>query len=160
MKNIDLVVARYKEDIDWISNHNTYLVHIINFYDQLKDYTIFCQGKPFDHCRNFIKIILDQSSYTNNIYYLCDNLEKEGLQGNRGWQHPNGLPIAEWKQMLFPENKDTNVIFSPGAQYIVPKHKILQRPKDFYLALIAKLLYSQNPIEAYIYERLWPLVFN
>ena len=74
--DIELVVAKYKENIDWtyayddivtiynkhiIKNKNmininnlgreghTYLYHIITRYDSLANKTIFCQGEPFEH---------------------------------------------------------------------------------------------------------------
>lgn len=74
---IDLVVARYQEDLAWLRRvpravrrcvydkgggtdgavalpnvgreAHTYLHHIVSGYDQLADLTVFVQGKPFDH---------------------------------------------------------------------------------------------------------------
>lgn len=76
-ETIDVVVAKYKEDVGWTRSikHNviiydksengpiagaiplpnigrethTYLHHIVNNYDKLADYTIFLQGNPHDH---------------------------------------------------------------------------------------------------------------
>ena len=90
-----LVVSRYAEDISWTSlfenvtiynkgkqdldtTHNivcienigregeTYLNHIINNYDNLHDYIIFCQGFPFEHSPRFIDSMLHQfKSYSD-----------------------------------------------------------------------------------------------
>lgn len=112
MKTIDIVIARYQEDISWlkeipeyiniyvynknseyslirrwnagrfiitrISNNedlklpdrakvvhlqnigresDTYLTHIIDHYDTLADITIFCQGDPFPHSPDFLKLL-------------------------------------------------------------------------------------------------------
>jgi hypothetical protein len=74
---IDLVVARYQEDLAWLRRvprtirrcvydkgggadsaeplanvgreAHTYLHHIVSHYDRLADLTVFVQGKPFDH---------------------------------------------------------------------------------------------------------------
>ena len=85
-ENIRMVVAKYKENISWLSKctrvqdftvydksgedssktnyiplenvgreAHTYLNHIINYYDNLHDITIFSQGNPFDHCPTFIE---------------------------------------------------------------------------------------------------------
>jgi hypothetical protein len=108
--SIDLVIARYKENLSWLkdipTNFNTfiynkddsipptrvftrngwinkgaipspinapqnasiinlpnigreadtYLTHIINNYDNLADITIFCQGSPFDHSPDILKL--------------------------------------------------------------------------------------------------------
>lgn len=80
---IELVVARYAEDLGWLRNvpeqirvmvydknvehpypdsirlpnvgreAHTYLQHIVTRYDSLAPLTIFCQGKPFDHAFDF-----------------------------------------------------------------------------------------------------------
>jgi hypothetical protein len=81
----ELVVARYNEDLIWLSkvnnkkitiynkgnniNYNniklpnigreshTYLTHIIKNYDNLADITIFTQGDPFFHSPDFLNLI-------------------------------------------------------------------------------------------------------
>ena len=74
---IELVVARYLEDVSWLNNippqitarvydkspsgnlpnvgreAHTYLHHICENYDDLADLTVFAQGKPFDHAFDF-----------------------------------------------------------------------------------------------------------
>lgn len=90
-----LVVARYLENCDWITNVNadkiflyeksdpsintmegisitplenfgreshTYIHHIVEHYNHLPDWLIFCQGNPFDHCPNFIEIASERDS--------------------------------------------------------------------------------------------------
>ena len=78
---IELVVARYLEDLSWLNNippqispriydksptgnlpnvgreAHTYLHHIVENYDNLPDLTIFAQGKPFDHAFDFHKTL-------------------------------------------------------------------------------------------------------
>ena len=78
---IELVVARYLEDLSWLNNippqiaarvtdkspsgnlpnvgreAHTYLHHIVENYDALPDLTIFAQGKPFDHAFDFHKTL-------------------------------------------------------------------------------------------------------
>lgn len=82
MKSLELVVARYEENLNWLrrvpdvfqvtvydkstSPHpdsislpntgreaHTYLHHIVSRYDSLAELTVFCQGKPFDHAFDF-----------------------------------------------------------------------------------------------------------
>lgn len=187
IKNKSIVIARYKENINWIYQNNldnlfsvyvynkffnepiqldnigreshTFLYHIVHNYDNLSDYTIFCQGKPFDHCRDFVKKILNPVNYSNSIFFLCNRPVCEGLRGNNGWQHPNGLPVGEWKKLLFPLDDSQKVTFSPGAQYIVPKAKIIKHPKEFYINLLESVSYSHNPLEAYVLERLWSTIY-
>ena len=78
---IELVVARYQEDLSWLNNiapqiqpcvydkspdgnlpnigreAHSYLHHIVNNYDDLADLTVFAQGKPFDHAYDFHKTL-------------------------------------------------------------------------------------------------------
>lgn len=78
-----LVIAKYKEDISWAKNldswdvviyskdrsetdsqcvslpnlgreAHTYLFHILNNYEKLADVLVFAQGHPFDHSPNFL----------------------------------------------------------------------------------------------------------
>jgi hypothetical protein len=85
--SIELVVARYAEDLAWLRNippqirvtiydknpnyphprgiplpnvgreAHTYLHHIVARYDTLAPLTVFCQGKPFDHAFDFRKML-------------------------------------------------------------------------------------------------------
>ena len=85
---LELVVARYAEDLSWLRNMpteitpvvydkgdspvagatslpnagreaHTYLHHICERYDDLADVTVFCQGKPFDHAFDFHQVLRD-----------------------------------------------------------------------------------------------------
>ena len=85
---LHLVVARYREDLNWLGNTppgvtavvydkgpnpmpgagalenvgreaHTYLHHICENYEELADVTVFCQGKPFDHAFDFHQTLRD-----------------------------------------------------------------------------------------------------
>lgn len=87
MSKVDLVVARYNEDVNWLKKvpkniniilynkgnddiefkyikldnigreSHTYLYHIINNYDKLANKTIFTQGDPFSHNPDFLEFL-------------------------------------------------------------------------------------------------------
>ena len=87
-----IIVARYNENVEWTkqfpnviiynkgskldNNYNevflnnvgreghTYYKYICDNYDNLAEYTIFLQGRPFDHSPN---IIYNLTKYINNI---------------------------------------------------------------------------------------------
>lgn len=91
----EIVVARYKEDISWISKienqgyditvynkyegenllpnvgreSHTYLTHIFKNYDNLADFTIFVQGNPFDHSPNFLNELNDTNPQVDLTFY-------------------------------------------------------------------------------------------
>jgi hypothetical protein len=105
--NFELVVARYNENLDWLSQvshkynitiynkgegdigikllnvgreSDTYLTHIINNYDNLADITVFCQGNPFDHQADFINNInheIFKLIKNNDFYNFCDTVPAE-----------------------------------------------------------------------------------
>ena len=89
---IELVVARYREDLSWLGNipaqvravvydkspdpgpntlalsnvgreAHTYLHHICERYERLADVTVFAQGKPFDHAFDFHVTLRDLAKY-------------------------------------------------------------------------------------------------
>lgn len=52
---------------------HTYLHHIVQNYDDLSDVTIFCQGNPFDHCPEFLRVANCNSiSRMNMLSQKCD----------------------------------------------------------------------------------------
>lgn len=85
MTSLELVVARYAEDLSWLRRvpktvrvtvynkggdtvpgmalpnvgreAHTYLHHMVTRYDDLAEVTLFCQGKPFDHVPDLHKIL-------------------------------------------------------------------------------------------------------
>jgi len=94
---MELVVARYAEDLAWLRNippqirvtvydknpnephpgaqrlpnvgreAHTYLHHIVARYDTLAPRTVFCQGKPFDHAFDFRKILRAYAQHPQEI---------------------------------------------------------------------------------------------
>jgi hypothetical protein len=184
-----IVVARYNENVEWtkqfsnviiynkgykLSNGfneillsnigregHTYYKHIYDNYDNLTDYIIFLQGNPFDHSPN---IIYNLNKYVNNkdlnIYF--EFLSEKILDCNlSGCRYHKGLPLIKTYENLFNIRKnDMKFQFGAGAQFIVSKMQILQRPKEFYLKIIELLDKNINPIEGYVIERFHKLIFN
>jgi hypothetical protein len=79
----------------------------------------------------------------------------------KGCPHHKSLPLIETYEKLFGERKtEMSFIFGAGAQFIVSKQKILQRPKEFYLKIVEMLDKCKNPIEGFVIERFHKLIFN
>ena len=184
-----IVVSRYKEDLEWTKQFSnvivynkgtmltgdfnqimltnvgreghTYYKHICDNYDNLADYTIFLQGNPFDHSPN---IISNLNNYFNkkdlniDFEFLSESILNSNL---RICPHHKGLPLIKVYELLFDEKKeDMNFHFGAGAQFIVSKQKILQRPKEFYIKIVEMLDKDINPIEGFVIERFHKLIFN
>ena len=78
-----------------------------------------------------------------------------------GCYRHKGLPLIESYEHIFGERKENMEFqFGAGAQFIVSKQKILQRPKEFYFKIIEMLDKNINPIEGYVIERFHKLIFN
>jgi hypothetical protein len=78
-----------------------------------------------------------------------------------GCKYHVGIPLIETYEKIFNERKeDMEFKFGFGAQFIVSKKNILQRPKDFYLKIIEMLEKDINPIEGFVIERFHKLIFN
>ena len=75
--------------------------------------------------------------------------------------HPGYLPLIETYEKLFNIRKNfMDFQFGAGAQFIVSKRKILQRPKEFYLKIVKMLENNINPIEGFVIERFHKLIFT
>jgi hypothetical protein len=187
--NFCIVVARYNEDIEWckqfpnvivynkgnklnngyneilLSNvgreGHTYYKHICDNYDNLTDYTIFLQGNPFDHSPN---IICNLNKYIDSIYlninfeFLSELILKSNLSGCA--HHPR-LPLVDTYEKIFGERKENmKFTFGAGAQFIVSKKCILNRPKTFYSKIVKLLENHVNPIEGFVIERFHKIIFD
>jgi len=187
----ELVIARYQENLDWVQKISsvdcvtvynkhyefnnlpnlgreaeTYLYHIIHRYDSLSEYTIFSQGDPLFHEHEFIEKINDlnnliQSTKKTGIRFFSFE-DTEPVTGVKRQEHPNGLPIYYFLDLLFGiELQSTiDVKYNCAALFIVHKNNILSRPKEFYQFLRCFVSNSKNPMEAWIFERLWKYIFN
>ena len=189
----EMVVARYREDISWLNlvpkdikvtiynkyfledihlpnlgrEAHTYLYHIIKNYDNLADYTILCQGAPLDHCPTLEEKLNSSFENESGVIWLNkpEQENPEDIFSFASWQHPIGLPVGYFINFLLHTNisENSEIRFPYGAQYIVRKDVILNRPKDFYQFLIKFLLDPENfnsITEACIFERLWPFIFD
>jgi hypothetical protein len=53
-----------------------------------------------------------------------------------------------------------NFNFGAGAQMIVSRERIHRHPKSFYERIVTMLETSINPIEGFVIERFWGLIFD
>jgi len=187
-RQLEIIVARYKEDISWLNNiknikyksvynkfylenislpnigreAHTYLYHIYNNYDNLSEINLFSQGDPIFHCPDFISRVNNLDLDKIRLPYFFGSTGIENCHGNNDSRHPNGLPIYYFLDLLFDKKVSPNDRFTVpyGAIFLVSKEIILHRPKDFYGFLLKFTTNETTPIEAYIIERLWPFIFD
>ncbi len=188
-----IVVARYNEDIEWTKQfHNviiinkgqkledgynefflnnvgreghSYYKYVCDNYDNLEDYTIFLQGRPFDHSPN---IISNLNNYINNptlkeefFEYISEQIHNSNLnlECEKYWQCKN--IHTNWKRVFGVKCEGENqCIFGAGAQFIVSKKNILKNKKEFYENIVKMLEYSVDPLEGYDIERFHKYIFS
>jgi len=182
-----LIVARYRENIEWVNKINfeyiiynkgkddieqkyiklrnvghetdTYLNYIISNYNNLPEISVFCQGNPFDHCHDFIEIV-NNINDVDSVVWLGTNwgpITKDYMGGPG--ERP--LPMLEMCKYLFDEEYDTNktFTFSAGAQYMVPKKYILNKSLSWWKE--AHTIFDANiETSPWVFERLWPMVWK
>lgn len=186
--SVEVVVARYNEDIEWLShisqakiynkglriNHwaiveelpnigregHTFAHYIVVRYDSLPNYTVFLQGYPFDHCPDILEKIALFTSTTvpPSFSFLSSHI---GTLTLNGCKFHKGLPLRDVYIRLFGSDDLLTRQFRCGfgAQCIVSRDRIHRHPKEFYEKIRDMLAYSSNPIEGYVIERLWGLIF-
>jgi hypothetical protein len=189
--SFSIIVARYTEDVEWTkqfpnviiynkgtelgNNYNevflnnvgreghTYYTYIYDNYENLADYTIFLQGRPFDHSPN---IISNLHKYMNNkelnidFEFLSENIHNSSLdvERNRYWVCRD--IHKSWERVFGVNIENHECIFGAGAQFIVSKNKIQKNTKEFYKNIINMLEYTVHPSEGYDIERFHKYIFN
>jgi hypothetical protein len=187
--SFSIVVARYNENVEWtkqfsnviiynkgtplsdefnqilLSNvgreGHTYYKYIYDNYDSLDDYTVFLQGNPFDHSPH---LIMNLNNYINtkdiniDFEFLSERVIKSNISN---CPYHRGLPLKDTYEKIFDKRKeDMELIFGAGAQFIVSKKLILNKPKSFYLKIVEILQNHINPIEGFVLERFHKMIFE
>ena len=195
---IELVVARYTEDLAWLRKRpdnltvtvydkgpdassgegaiplpnigreaHTYLHHIVSRYDSLTEWTVFCQGKPFDHAYDFKKTMRAYAANPSIIGsfrwlgHLIDTDDNRGERLFRPWsknEDGRGLDMQGFHQALFDTNGPKYYTFVLGAQFAIHRNLIRQRPLSFYERALS--VSTSFPDAAHCFERSWDLVFG
>lgn len=191
MSTFCIVVARYNEDVEWTKQFSnvliynkghplgngyneifldnvgreghTYYKHICDNYDKLADYTIFLQGRPFDHSPNLISNL---NKYINNkeLNIDFDFLSEYILHSSLDVEHVAHIWCKnihrDWEFVFGVSSDNQECIFGAGGQFIVSKNKILKNKKEFYEKIVKMLEYTINPLEGYNVERFHKYIFS
>ncbi len=146
---------------------HTYLHHLVSRYDSLSEWTIFCQGKPFDHAYDFhhrLRTMSADPSTAGSFQWLGHIIDTDDDRGERlftNWSKNDdgrGLDLAGFHRALFGVEGAEQYTFVLGAQFVVHRDVIRQRPVQFYEYALA--LSVTFPDAAHGYERTWDRVFG
>lgn len=158
---------------------HTYLYHLVNRYDSLAKWTVFCQGKPFDHAYDFKKFLRlrlpdlkdgatkDEATsglWVDNFIWLGHLIDTDDNQGNRlfrSWsknEDGRGLDLVGFHRALFDTDGPPQYTFVLGAQFAVHRDVVRRKPLSFYeRALQVSVSF---PDAAHCFERSWDRVFG
>lgn len=194
-KKVELVVARYTEDLGWLRNVDsrcrisvytkgtewegavalpnhgreaqTYLHHLLSRYDEAAEWTVFCQGFPFDHVpefHRFVRRIADGLLPPPGLIWMGLFVDWDRGDGQRlfsSWSKNadrHGLELDQFWKLLFEEEPPCRFVFFPGAQFALHRSVWWQRPKSFYARALS--LSEEFPDAAHCFERCWDRVFG
>jgi len=139
----------------------TYLHHLVEHYDRLADHTAFIQGHPFDHNPELIE---ELHTFTGSgPFFIFPRHSHPAAERGllrcdlTGAPDHRGLPLEEFALSHKIVTPGDQLLFAAGAQFIVSRDRIRQRPRSFYEDLLKD---SVDPISGYLLERLWPSIFG
>lgn len=148
---------------------HTYLYHLVSRYNSLAEWTVFCQGKPFDHAYDFKKSLQQFVAHPTNISptgfrwlgHLIDTDDDQGHRLFQPWsknEDGRGLNLCDFHRELFGINGPEQYTFVLGAQFAVHRDLIHRQPLSFYERALAVSV--SFPDAAHCYERNWDRVFG
>lgn len=182
MASVEFVIAKYNEDISWIdsidkqkykvtiydkSNNgnlpnvgreaHSYLHHITTNYDNLADVTVFLQANPFDHVSVSRH---DLMSYINTYNY---SVTEPFFNTRRIHEHTN--LCKKTFHYLFGRGYDNDIYFTDGAQWIVKKENITNKPLSFWFKIyndVNKIQTTnwEDVVNPWTLEGVWQFLFD
>lgn len=173
----EIVIARYKENINWSENlndfkisvynkdsgfnlipnvgfeANTYLYHIVTRYQSLSEITVFTQGSLKEHLA--LDVFKKHLIKLNSTQFMPFTGKTFCL--NNGCPHHCGLKISNFWKFLFDTKCPDVLEFSPAAIFSVPAKIIRMRKLDFYKKALD---ITKTKHDACVMERLWNKIFS
>lgn len=154
---------------------HTYLIYIIDNYDNLPDFCIFVQGNPFEHSKQLLEKMTRFDGRVN-FFTLSDRT----LSSRRyGTLTRAGHKVAQSARKIFVDEINS-FSFPKGAQFILSRKAVLFHTKLTYQKLVdfmteristnevclahrrgcARNCEYKRPFSAWVMERLWITLFD
>lgn len=167
---------------------HTYLHHIVKYYEDLKDVTLFTQGRVDDHidltALEMKEVALNTepgrvTTYPHRameLFNLWDGIPWEKYPCWAKWSSPEGVfkgrpapktPAQYFKDFFNNFGSDgppQSIGFQPGAIFAVRRETIHQHPKELYQRMLQDLflgdMKSIDPETGHYMERFWLAMFR
>ncbi len=185
--NKEIVVARYKENIDWVEQIDKNIV--VSVYDK--------GGEPKQYYNNLILPNIGNEAHTylwhivrvynggladityflqgryddhspDALNFICNDPMEVPFKTMCAWAdatadhwgnpHHNGLPVGDYYRRIFNEELDHIIVFGAGSQFAVRKEAILSKPLEFWQKLL--IMSEDTHTFPYVAERLWKYFFT
>ena len=174
-KDITLIYNKGKDDIS-LNDYNyinlpnygreshTYLYHIINNYDNLKEYTIFFQGslnfsEEINHNILHIEDYLQMNNFNANLKQIKFDDLKYPIKHFGKWKNEIDSGLMKKSKLTcfnflknilkFDDHNIQYINVAWGAIFSINKSLILKKPKILYENLLRFIDYHPNPEEGH-----------
>ena len=158
---------------------HTYLYHIVENYDKLKDITIFLPGSvdmgfKNENATRIINSLYSKQTSTiighakNNVQMDMWDFTLDNWKTTDAVNHDDTVPdttelakirpFGEWYRHHFGDLHIT--LYSPFGIMAISRKHIHNHPKSYYENLISELDKSPNPEVGHFFERAWVAVFH
>jgi UDP-galactopyranose mutase len=145
---------------------HTYLHHLVTRRGRLAPVTVFCQGRPFDHCPDLhrtLRALVAGERRVEGFLWLGSAEDVDDPRGRRlftRWSKNHDgreLALDRFHLELFGRPAPAEVRFRLGGQFALTAEAAARVDCDFYEKALELSL--SFPDAAHCYERLWGPVF-
>jgi hypothetical protein len=123
----------------------TFLFYILENYENLPDYILFCQGHPFEHLDH-----TTPDNFQEKINELIASAPDKTIPLFRKLYYEKHycFPAIRSREYLkyFTGIEREHSVFSPGCQYLTTKNDILSKPINFYRRIHAMTINDNSDI--------------
>lgn len=146
---------------------HTWLHHLTERHDSLADWTVFAQGRPFDHAPDLhaaIRRWAAGETPLEDFVWLGFLWETDDAWGHPSFVHwtknpeRRQLDLEGFFQRLWGIPAPAQVRYVGGGQFCLSRKAAQRNPRDFYQR--ARDLALEFPDAAHAFERTWDRVFQ
>lgn len=140
--------------------------HLVERYASLAAWTVFAQGRPFDHApdlHSVLRRLASERPPAEDFLWLGFLWETDDARGRPTFVHWSKNPerreldLAGFFQRLWGEPAPGLVRYVGGGQFAVSREAAWRRPREFYRR--ARAVAAEFPDAAHAFERVWDRVF-
>lgn len=153
---------------------HTYLHHIVHYWDDMADTTLFAQGRTNDHFPPGVEVASFFDPTHEVVVPRLVNLRewdergriiywgacKERIDSGRLYQ--SRYSLTDWFREFIGVDPAAagSLVYTPGAIFSVTRDALRRRPRSFYERLLCTVAHHVDPEEAYYLERAWLYMFS